>query len=317
LGKDQIVTTDSGRMTANFNASIEKCFIIVLDETKNDSEQMNDLSEKIKSISTISDMLIEKKGIDAVKQETHFTFILFSNNNKAAKIDIDDRRYYIFSTIDAIQTVAKKIMNEDMTTFWANMKELELDSFLKYLATLDYDYEIARKASLLNETKIRMTIGTNKRYEMFFKILQSKKVEFLRFLHDELKSSNEERVIHNDMCDASPLHVKKLEIIDERLIEQFFMQVLKGRVKRELGIIIFDLFMNDSKNWYRAKITKTLNEGFDSVRVHGYNYFRTSSVEANCTLDDIIKLQDTQLSIEEQEQIMCIEGEFLMNDDKF
>ncbi|MDO9208725.1 MAG: DUF5906 domain-containing protein [Sulfuricurvum sp.] len=317
FGKDQVVMTDSSRMSGNFNASIEKAFIVILDETKNDADQMNDLAEKLKSISTMSDILIEKKNIDAVKQETYFTFFLFSNSNKAAKIDIDDRRYYIFFTIDAIQTVAKKIMNEDMTTFWANMKELESDSFLKYLATLDYDYELARKASLLNATKIRMVIGTNKRYEMFFKILQSKNVEFLRFLHDELKSSNEERVIHNDMCDASTLHIKKLEIIENRMIEQFFTQALKGRVKRELGIIIFDLFMNDSKNWYRAKITKTLNEGFDSVRVHGYNYFRTSSVEANCTLDDIIKLQDTQLSIEEQEKIMLIEGEFLMNDDEF
>jgi hypothetical protein len=136
-------------------------------------------------------------------------------------------------------------------------------------------------------------------------------------LHDELKSSNEERVIHNDTCDASPLHIKKLEIIDDRIIEQFFAQALKGRIKRELGIIIFDLFMNDSKNWYRAKIRKTLKEGFDEVRINGYNYFKTSSVEARCTLEDILNEQDSPISLEDEELFTQIEGEFFGNNSEF
>lgn len=317
FGGEQIILTDSSRMSATFNATLEKAFIVILDETKNDSEQMNDLSEKLKSISTMAEMLIEKKGVDAVKRVTRFNFILFSNNNKAAKLDIFDRRYYVFLTVDEIETVARKVVCEDMTTFWANMKELELDPFLKYLATLDYDYELARKASLLNATKVRMTIGTNKRYEMFFKILQYKNVEFLRFLHDELKSNNEERIIHNDMCDESTIHIRKLPIIEDGMVKQFFSQVLQGRLKRELAIMIFDLFMNDSKNWYRAKLTKTLNEGFEPVRVSGYNYFKTSSIEASCTLEDILEVKDSLISPEEVEMINRIEGEFLMNDDEF
>jgi len=317
FGSDQVLLTDSSRISANFNGSLEKAFIVILDETKNDSEQMNDLSEKLKSISTMSEILIERKGVDAVIRMTYFNFILFSNNNKAAKLDIFDRRYYVFLTVDEIQNVAKKVVCEDMTTFWANMKELESDSFFSYLATLDYDYELARKASLLNATKVRMTIGTNKRYEMFFKILQHKNVEFLRFLHDELKSSNEERIIHNDMCDVSPLHITKLPIIEDGVIKQFFSQVLKGRLKRELAIMIFDLFMNDSKNWYRAKLTKTLNEGFETVRVNGYNYFRTSSIEASCTLDNILEVRDSLISEEEKEMVKWIEYELLLDDDGF
>lgn len=301
FGKKQVIITDSRRIEANFNSALATAFIVIIDETKNEAGEMNAFSEMIKSISTGEDIMIEKKFMDAKQQKTYFNFFLMSNNNKAGKIDLDDRRHYVFGTVDTIENRAEKILNEDMETYWAKLRSEETDEFLKYLVTLDYKIALARKASLLNQTKVRMILGTGKRYELFFKILQTKKIEFINYLLKEIREANAERDAHNVVIRTAP--GARRDLVADFLVKDFINQAIKGAIRKELVVSIFDLFINDEKNWSKSKLKKIANESLDEVKINGYYHYKTSPSEVSFTFEDVENFKLYEELYEDTEEV--------------
>lgn len=270
---------DGERIAGKFNKFLEGSFLVVLDEMQHEVAKMNNMSEKIKSISTAKTLEIEKKGIDSQSANTYFNFFMFSNEKKAVKIDIDDRRFYVFATQEKIEDRARKIFNEDLNEFWKNVKA-EVDSFLTYVALLKYNYNNTLEARILNDSKIAMSLGTNTKNKIFFKILEFKKFEYMQWLFKELIEMNaENEFLIEELRERGNIEkARNIMLLNEKSeINEFFKQCLKGRISTSLMHKVYCFYLSNSiekEVLNTTRIRNTVKENFPKmVKIMGYHYY--------------------------------------------
>lgn len=144
MGKDNHKLAPQGVLESNFNAVLERCRMIVLDEFKiDDDEKVNKLKRYINK-----DQMIENKGKDTDKTiETFNSFIVSSNSTSDIRIEWDDRRFSVadLSTIkleevwskDDIKELIEAIEDSNHTAmrefgYWLMYREPQGDAFTAF-----------------------------------------------------------------------------------------------------------------------------------------------------------------------------------------
>ena len=262
VGEEKFKLTNIQNMSNRFNSFLSNAFFCAIDESSLDIKETNLITEKVKTLSGNKVLQVEKKGKDIEDIQTYFNFLIYSNSATPVKLDLDDRRFYVFNTNRKLEDIAREKFNESIQDFIKNLKEEELEDFLIYIATLNYNKDVLLDAKLLNNTKIALALSTNKRAEIFYKILIKKDKKYLKWLYKELIKINAENEEYNHKLEENN-HYRILEkkiVLSKVLIEDFFIQLLAGKVKRKLLKDITDLFINsyykEEKNIDRILLEK-------------------------------------------------------------
>jgi hypothetical protein len=127
MGKDNHKLAAPGILETNFNAMLENCRMIVLDEIPiNDSDKIAKLKKYINT-----DQAIERKGVDVGGTITTYnSFIITSNAVNDMKIEWDDRR---FSVMDMTETkLDEKWNREDIDELVAAFNDMEVMRMFGY-----------------------------------------------------------------------------------------------------------------------------------------------------------------------------------------
>ena len=82
-------------VVGNFNASLENCKLLVLNEMTNSQEQRNSNFDKMKSYITDSTLTINEKGEKARHSTNVLNFIVCTNQIQPVQISQRDRRYFV------------------------------------------------------------------------------------------------------------------------------------------------------------------------------------------------------------------------------
>jgi len=105
-GEHNVLNTSLGRITAEFNASVETCTICCLDETYSRKKSSAD---KLKKFVTDEFITVTKKHVDSRQARLYANIVILSNDRYPIYIEEDDRRYYVPKFIehkrDAQETV--------------------------------------------------------------------------------------------------------------------------------------------------------------------------------------------------------------------
>ena len=87
-----IMTNDIEHILGRFNSAMEGKLLTLADEVNNygGAHRSND---KLKSMITQVDQIIERKGVDAVKIKCYNNYVFLTNNDWTIKVEASDRRY--------------------------------------------------------------------------------------------------------------------------------------------------------------------------------------------------------------------------------
>ena len=117
---------DAKDLIKNFNSHITSKLVICADEVKVKNKEMRD---DLKNMVTRTEMLLEKKGVDAYEVNDYSNFIFTTNNQSAFYIEPTDRRFILFQTTNTIMTA------ETSNKLYSLMKDDKvlkaMDTFLK------------------------------------------------------------------------------------------------------------------------------------------------------------------------------------------
>ena len=138
-----------GQFTSNFNSELETCLFLVLEEvsaTKNNS--LKEFSGLLKDISSMTELLVEKKGMDRRICPFYGNVIIFSNEFFCVQVSHDNRRHVIFETnneksndTEFFQNVYQELNNlEVMKSAW---------NFFLHLDISNWDFRKLPKTELL------------------------------------------------------------------------------------------------------------------------------------------------------------------------
>lgn len=95
-----ITLCDFDKLTGNFNSILENKLLSICNEIQNYGGNFKS-NDKLKSIITDTEQIIEPKGTDAYKINNYSRFIFITNNDWPVKIEKDDRRYFCMEVSDA------------------------------------------------------------------------------------------------------------------------------------------------------------------------------------------------------------------------
>ncbi|HIB86031.1 TPA: hypothetical protein EYO57_02300, partial [Candidatus Poribacteria bacterium] len=86
-----------GQFTSNFNSELETCLFLVLEEVSaNKKNSLKEFSGLLKDISSMTELLIEKKGIDRKVVPFYGSVLVFSNELCVVQVTSDNRRIVAF-----------------------------------------------------------------------------------------------------------------------------------------------------------------------------------------------------------------------------
>lgn len=86
----------------NFNSIYEKAILTIVEEVVSDAGEYHSIQSKLKKLTTDSDIIIEKKGIDSYMSKSMNNFILITNECNPIKITEDNRRNMIIKVPDTL-----------------------------------------------------------------------------------------------------------------------------------------------------------------------------------------------------------------------
>lgn len=101
VGKEyhQLVN-DLERLTSNFNSLYERCILTQVEEVVGNGADYHRVQNKLKTLITEQDVVIEKKGIDSYMTKSFNNFILLTNYYNPVNITDDNRRYCVIRVSD-------------------------------------------------------------------------------------------------------------------------------------------------------------------------------------------------------------------------
>ena len=86
-----------GQFTSNFNSELETCLFLVLEEVSaNKKNSLKEFSGLLKDVASMTEVLIEKKGVDRRTASFYGNVIVFSNELFCVQVTADNRRHVIF-----------------------------------------------------------------------------------------------------------------------------------------------------------------------------------------------------------------------------
>jgi hypothetical protein len=99
IGKKYIIqATDPSHVIGKFNAGQESCLVLFCDEAVFDNAPARN---KLKSMVTEKQMMLEQKGFDAKMAENYMNIIMASNHESVLSVDKDNRRYWFLNVSEA------------------------------------------------------------------------------------------------------------------------------------------------------------------------------------------------------------------------
>lgn len=111
IGQKYTVSCRIEQVGAKFNSVLENKLCVIFNEVK--SHKSFELSDEFKElIDGASSIVVEKKGFDAVIQDSNLKFILFSNNDNPVKIPKGDRRFVVIGCNNKWVNVSTEEKNE-------------------------------------------------------------------------------------------------------------------------------------------------------------------------------------------------------------
>ena len=124
------VIINEERLDGRFNAWQEGVSFCVGEEiTGNDSRLF---ANKLKDMVTRQHVYVEHKGIDAMRLVDCTNYLLFSNHPDAVKLDVQDRRYFVW------ETPSEKLATKEGTRISRAMKSPEgMSALMHYLLEVD------------------------------------------------------------------------------------------------------------------------------------------------------------------------------------
>jgi len=92
---------DANDLVKNFNSHITSKLVICADEVKVKNTEIRD---DLKNMITRTEMLVERKGVDAYEISDYSNYIFTTNNQSAFYIEPTDRRFILLQTADKVMT---------------------------------------------------------------------------------------------------------------------------------------------------------------------------------------------------------------------
>lgn len=127
IGKKYIIqATDPSHVIGKFNAGQESCLVLFCDEAVFDNAPARN---KLKSMVTEKQMMLEQKGFDAKMAENYMNIIMASNHESVLSVDKDNRRYWFLNVSEAwcvsggISEDNSKEQNEAIQAFHAQSRD--------------------------------------------------------------------------------------------------------------------------------------------------------------------------------------------------
>ena len=89
------IVNDIERLTTNFNSLYEKCILTQVEEVVGNGADYHKVQNKLKTLITENDIIIERKGIDSYMSKSFNNFILLTNYYNPVNITEDNRRFCV------------------------------------------------------------------------------------------------------------------------------------------------------------------------------------------------------------------------------
>ena len=280
LHKDQVITKSLDALDKRFNADLAEALLIAIDESQYDAKKNNKTSEKIKQIASNKKIEIEKKNINSEHLDTFFNLIAFTNNSDGIKIDVDDRRYYVFEGVMKLEVLIKKKYKNELKKYNNSFikfiecnlvnNKVEKEKLLTYISTLLVNEDFSKNADLANESKIQMMFSTNNLVDIFTKAIERKNKYVLKYLYEKLVEINEENKFENAENED------QLPVFSREELDRFFIDLIeKGKVAKSLTHRIVKVFLSQNEKTYGIKrissvLDKRLKTGKDSKGIRYY-----------------------------------------------
>ena len=134
------------QFVSNFNAELETCLFLVLEEvTANKKNSLKEFSGLLKDIASMTELLLEKKGIDRKVVPFYGNILVFSNELFVVQVTADNRRVVCFQ--------ANNEKCNDKAFFSEVYKELDDLKIMKAA----WDFFLTRDVDNWNYTKLPET----------------------------------------------------------------------------------------------------------------------------------------------------------------
>ncbi|MDJ0390861.1 DUF5906 domain-containing protein [Roseomonas sp. E05] len=96
VGKDNTKSLNPSGLVADHNEWVQTAQLVVVHELVGDNSRT--AAARLKELITEDMTLVNPKGVSAYQQRNRANFILLSNEDDAAKLDPDDRRYFVWKS---------------------------------------------------------------------------------------------------------------------------------------------------------------------------------------------------------------------------
>jgi len=251
VGFDFAPTLDNERLKSKFNRFLTESLFVCWNEIKGDFKDNSLLADKMKSLITEPNIIIERKGIDAdTRIITYFNSFIFSNHSLPFQIDPDDRRFFVLETRrENFKNVVKRVLDIPMEEYVNKLNE-EADSFLNYIVAIDYDLELAKQVPMTVE-KMSIAEATTPQISLFGNKLKTRTVESITYLYEVFIDMFEEG---EDLSwDLFKQNLKK-----------FLQEVADGKVSIHSLKFAYRFFVNSQAT--KSKIEKDLKAEFGETK---------------------------------------------------
>lgn len=241
MGKDNHKLAAPGILETNFNAMLENCRMIVLDEIPiNDSDKIAKLKKYINT-----DQAIERKGVDVGGTVTTYnSFIITSNAVNDMKIEWDDRR---FSVMDMTETKLDEKWNKE-----------DIDQLVSALS----DTETMRKFGYY--LMYREPAGdefTVYRGEHFWKLCYASLPEWCKTIIDEVTSGKHD-VLYDEIIKLAYSQRNPQGRLPHVIKIEDFLKNYRHKGKNSLG----EFFRTDNGG-FEIKVSDAFYQGRDTTGI--------------------------------------------------
>jgi len=251
---DNALVVGNGAFTGNFNGYMAGKLLIACDETSLSDKQ--EVTEKIKRMSTEKNTMIEYKGLDAQPIPNFSKFILCSNKERDfIYTDKEEVRFWIRKVrpLTLVDPDLEKKMHDEIPAFLYYLNSRKLTTERKTRAWFDFDL---LKTKALEELQAQQLPVVVKEVLFWLKDI------FLSSDAKELKFSINNIIQANDYlrsCNKAPSQIR-------RALEDYFdIQIERGRYDTPSKTVGFDgneIWTMDhrSGNYYTFKREKVLTD---------------------------------------------------------
>lgn len=254
IGKKYIVTiNDLNALTNKFNGRTEGKLLTLLNEIDNYGGNFKD-NNKLKSILTDIDQTIEPKGKEAYKINNYSRNVMLTNNEWAAKISNDDRRFVPMDVSDH-----KKDDFEYFNKIFDSMNDRNAELFFHFLSQID-----------LTHFNVRTIPVTKLKEKMKWLNLENRPLSFLK---EYIVDLNEDCKDHITKFTCKDLFNEYITWCDNNKERQTFSQRTFTQQIIKYGFNYIQ-FKNDGKNERGFNINKQYLKICieKTLRIENYNF---------------------------------------------